>query len=48
MSNLFIVRTNGLADGKGVLVTSDCREAKIAVTEYVAGRAFGAARVTQS
>ncbi len=41
MGDLFVVKTDGLADGKGVLVTSDRGEAEDAVERYLDGSAFG-------
>jgi phosphoribosylamine--glycine ligase len=38
-----VVKTDGLAGGKGVLVTEDRREAAADVAEKLSGRAFGAA-----
>ncbi len=43
MQDLFVVKTDGLAAGKGVLVTEDRGEAVEAVAEYLSGRAFGEA-----
>ena len=37
----FVVKTDGLAGGKGVLVTADRREAAADVAEKLSGRAFG-------
>jgi phosphoribosylamine--glycine ligase len=37
----FVVKTDGLAAGKGVLVTTDLAEARGAVDEYLSGAAFG-------
>ncbi len=39
----YVVKTDGLAAGKGVLVTSDLAEAEADVREKLAGRSFGAA-----
>ena len=39
----FVVKTDGLAAGKGVLVTADRREAAADVAEKLSGRAFGPA-----
>ena len=36
-----MVKTDGLAAGKGVVVTESLAEARDAVREYLAGRAFG-------
>ena len=38
---LYVVKTDGLAAGKGVLVTESLADARDAVREYLAGRAFG-------
>jgi len=46
MHDLFIVKTDGLAAGKGVLVTNDRAEAEQAVHDYLSGDAFGAAGTT--
>jgi phosphoribosylamine--glycine ligase len=46
LSDLFVVKTDGLAAGKGVLVTSDRAEAEDDVRAKLAGRAFGAAGTT--
>ena len=43
LSDLYVIKTDGLAAGKGVLVTSDLAEAKQAVYEYLSGKAFGSA-----
>ncbi len=37
----YVVKTDGLAAGKGVLVTSSLDEARSAVGEYLSGEAFG-------
>jgi phosphoribosylamine---glycine ligase len=42
----FVIKTDGLAAGKGVLVTSDIDEARNDVREKLSGRAFGAAGAT--
>lgn len=39
----YVVKTDGLAAGKGVLVTESLREARNAVEDYLSGAAFGAA-----
>jgi len=39
----YVVKTDGLAAGKGVLVTESLREARNAVEEYISGSAFGPA-----
>ena len=41
MADLFVVKTDGLAAGKGVLVTEDRGEAADAVRSYLSGDAFG-------
>ena len=41
MGDLFVVKTDGLAAGKGVLVTTDRTEAVDAVRSYLSGEAFG-------
>jgi phosphoribosylamine--glycine ligase len=41
MHDLFVVKTDGLAAGKGVLVTTDRAEAIDAVRAYLSGAAFG-------
>ncbi len=41
LGDLFVVKTDGLAAGKGVLVTTSRREASDAVHEYLSGAAFG-------
>ena len=41
MGDLFVVKTDGLAAGKGVLVTQDRAEAEDAVRAYLSGEAFG-------
>ncbi|MCP5028212.1 MAG: phosphoribosylamine--glycine ligase [Actinomycetia bacterium] len=41
MGDLFVVKTDGLAAGKGVLVTEDRDEAHDAVRDYLSGLAFG-------
>jgi len=43
IGDLFVIKTDGLADGKGVLVTSDRAEAEDAVDRYLDGSAFGSA-----
>ncbi len=42
----FVVKTDGLAAGKGVLVTDDRGAAEAAVAEYLSGTAFGDAGTT--
>ncbi len=46
MSDLYIVKTDGLAAGKGVVVTDSIDEARDAVRSYLSGDAFGAAGTT--
>ena len=46
MSEPFVIKTDGLAAGKGVLVTSDRAEAEAAIHEYLSGDAFGSAGST--
>ena len=41
MADLFVVKTDGLAAGKGVLVTEERAEAVDAVRSYLSGDAFG-------
>ena len=41
MSDLFVIKTDGLAAGKGVLVTASRDEARDAVHSYLSGAAFG-------
>jgi len=41
MGDMFVVKTDGLAGGKGVLVTADRAEAVDAVRAYLSGEAFG-------
>jgi len=41
LDGLYVVKTDGLAAGKGVLVTTDLAEARAAVTDYLSGEAFG-------
>ena len=41
MDDLFVVKTDGLAAGKGVVVTTDRAEAVDAVRSYLSGDAFG-------
>ena len=43
MAPPFVVKTDGLAAGKGVLVTPSLSEARDAVGDYLSGAAFGAA-----
>ena len=46
LPGLYVIKTDGLAAGKGVLVTESLRDARDAVREYLAGRAFGDAGTT--
>lgn len=41
MGDLYVVKTDGLAAGKGVIVTEDRSEARAAVEAYLSGEAFG-------
>ena len=41
MGGLFVIKTDGLAAGKGVVVTTDREEARAAVRAYLSGEAFG-------
>ncbi|MET0420352.1 MAG: phosphoribosylamine--glycine ligase [Acidimicrobiia bacterium] len=41
MPGLYVVKTDGLAEGKGVLVTEDLSDARDAVRAYLSGAAFG-------
>jgi phosphoribosylamine--glycine ligase len=41
LDGLYVVKTDGLAAGKGVVVTTDPAEARAAVDEYLSGAAFG-------
>ncbi|MDH3755724.1 MAG: phosphoribosylamine--glycine ligase [Acidimicrobiia bacterium] len=41
MGDMFVVKTDGLAAGKGVVVTTDRTEAEDAVGRYLSGEAFG-------
>ena len=41
LDGLYVVKTDGLAAGKGVVVTTDQSEAREAVTDYLSGAAFG-------
>ena len=43
LSDFYVIKTDGLAAGKGVLVTSDLAKARQAVSEYLSGNAFGTA-----
>jgi len=46
MHDLFVIKTDGLAAGKGVLVTTDRAEAAEAIGGYLSGDAFGTAGQT--
>ncbi len=46
MEQPFVIKTDGLAAGKGVLVTNDRSEAEAAIDEYLSGDAFGDAGST--
>ena len=46
MSAPFVIKTDGLAAGKGVVVTNDRAEAEAAVRSYLSGDAFGDAGAT--
>ncbi len=46
MGDLFVIKTDGLAAGKGVLVTTSRSDARDAVAAYLSGEAFGAAGTT--
>jgi phosphoribosylamine--glycine ligase len=41
LGDLYVVKTDGLAAGKGVVVTTDRRDAEEAVDAYLSGAAFG-------
>jgi phosphoribosylamine--glycine ligase len=41
MSGFYVVKTDGLAAGKGVIVTESITDARDAVREYLSGAAFG-------
>jgi len=41
LPGLYVIKTDGLAGGKGVVVTESLADAENAVREYLAGRAFG-------
>ena len=41
LDGLYVVKTDGLAAGKGVIVTTSIDEARSAVLEYLSGEAFG-------
>jgi phosphoribosylamine--glycine ligase len=46
MSDLWVIKTDGLASGKGVVVTDSLDTARAAVREYLSGAAFGEAGTT--
>lgn len=46
LPGLYVIKTDGLAAGKGVLVTESLAEARDAVRAYLAGEAFGQAGAT--
>lgn len=46
MTEPFVIKTDGLAAGKGVLVTNDRAEAEATVRDYLSGDAFGTAGST--
>ena len=46
LPGLYVVKTDGLAAGKGVVVTESINEARDAVLAYLSGEAFGAAGTT--
>ena len=46
LPGLYVVKTSGLAAGKGVIVTESIADARTAVREYLAGNAFGDAGTT--
>ena len=46
LPGLYVVKTDGLAAGKGVLVTESLADARDAVRAYLSGEAFGAAGTT--
>jgi phosphoribosylamine--glycine ligase len=41
LDGLYVVKTDGLAAGKGVIVTTSIEEARAAVLDYLSGDAFG-------
>ena len=41
LDGLYVVKTDGLAAGKGVIVTESVADARDAVHEFISGRAFG-------
>src|SRR5438309_10276819 len=46
LPGLYVVKTDGLAGGKGVIVTESLGEARAAVEDYLSGAAFGEAGTT--
>ncbi len=46
LPGLYVIKTDGLAAGKGVVVTESIREAREAVLSYLSGEAFGSAGTT--
>jgi phosphoribosylamine--glycine ligase len=46
LPGLYVIKTDGLAAGKGVVVTESLTDARDAVREYLSGAAFGAAGTT--
>jgi phosphoribosylamine--glycine ligase len=46
LSGLYVIKTDGLAAGKGVVVTESVREAREVVLSYLSGEAFGSAGKT--
>jgi phosphoribosylamine--glycine ligase len=46
LPGLYVIKTDGLAAGKGVVVTESITEAREAVRAYLSGAAFGAAGTT--
>jgi phosphoribosylamine--glycine ligase len=46
LAGLYVVKTDGLAAGKGVVVTDSRAAAQVAVSDYLSGAAFGSAGTT--
>ena len=46
LPGLYVIKTDGLAAGKGVVVTESIQEARDAVLSYLSGEAFGSAGTT--
>ncbi len=46
LPGLYVIKTDGLAAGKGVVVTESLSDARAAVRSYLSGEAFGAAGTT--